>query len=364
MIKSLVRLFPPDGLGAIYTPLGIFCLFFSLFLSPTRDIQAFPENVRLGYPSCSTCHVSPTGGGILTDYGRSMSEEMSTWSYEGEGRLLHGINLPNFINIGGDVRWLNVTSKSKDFDYSKIFFMQTETEIAVKPIKGLTVVATAGKYNEGDKYEYRRNYLLLDLDEHWHFRAGRFFPDFGILQPDHTRFIHSGQGGEQYVAEVGYLNTFGSLSLSRLFGSSRSVLLTDSEGYKLDNDKGEGYAVKVSGNLFRTNNLGFSYWNYTEVKYGPFAILSYGPFYLLYQYDFRRRNLSDDYDVSFQEVGWEFYRGIHLLGGYESSGDARRYRSTLKFLPRPHFEFLTYWERQTYPDSFIDNYVLMAHYYL
>ena len=43
-------------------------------------LYAFPENVRHGYLACTACHVSPSGGGVLTPYGRSLSAElMSTW---------------------------------------------------------------------------------------------------------------------------------------------------------------------------------------------------------------------------------------------------------------------------------------------
>ena len=56
-------------------PLAIFSL---LFL--TLKSHAFVENTVKGYANCMACHISPNGGGVLTDYGRSLSSElMSTW---------------------------------------------------------------------------------------------------------------------------------------------------------------------------------------------------------------------------------------------------------------------------------------------
>src|ERR1700750_3042760 len=34
--------------------------------------EATPNMIRLGYPPCASCHLSPQGGGLLTDYGRGI----------------------------------------------------------------------------------------------------------------------------------------------------------------------------------------------------------------------------------------------------------------------------------------------------
>jgi hypothetical protein len=38
---------------------------------------ALPTMVRLGYKGCATCHVSPQGGGLLTDYGKGIDTAQS-----------------------------------------------------------------------------------------------------------------------------------------------------------------------------------------------------------------------------------------------------------------------------------------------
>ena len=37
-----------------------------------RSAAAYPNMIRLGYPTCSACHVSPQGGGVLNRYGKGI----------------------------------------------------------------------------------------------------------------------------------------------------------------------------------------------------------------------------------------------------------------------------------------------------
>src|SRR5450755_4468573 len=41
------------------------------------SIWALPTMVRLGYPSCVSCHIAPQGGGLLNQYGRSVDQAQS-----------------------------------------------------------------------------------------------------------------------------------------------------------------------------------------------------------------------------------------------------------------------------------------------
>lgn len=45
----------------------------ALFLSAiAASAEATPNMIRLGYPTCASCHLSPQGGGLLTDYGKGI----------------------------------------------------------------------------------------------------------------------------------------------------------------------------------------------------------------------------------------------------------------------------------------------------
>jgi hypothetical protein len=45
----------------------------ALFLSTiAMSAEATPNMIRLGYPTCASCHLSPQGGGLLTEYGKGI----------------------------------------------------------------------------------------------------------------------------------------------------------------------------------------------------------------------------------------------------------------------------------------------------
>jgi hypothetical protein len=43
-----------------------------LMLAAASPAAAYPNMIRLGYPTCASCHVSPQGGGVLTRYGKGI----------------------------------------------------------------------------------------------------------------------------------------------------------------------------------------------------------------------------------------------------------------------------------------------------
>lgn len=127
-----------------------------LALAAAAPAHALPTMIRLGYPTCASCHISPQGGGLLNAYGRGIDEAQSRRGGEykpadpGEGRAL---NL--WGRVTQDVRtviqeqqtWVtdqpaaslfrprlmyrNVTDLGKGFRVSAL--VTTETEHVVRP---------------------------------------------------------------------------------------------------------------------------------------------------------------------------------------------------------------------------------------
>jgi hypothetical protein len=46
-------------------------------LAAAAPARALPTMIRLGYPTCASCHIAPQGGGPLNEYGRGIDEAQS-----------------------------------------------------------------------------------------------------------------------------------------------------------------------------------------------------------------------------------------------------------------------------------------------
>lgn len=74
---------------------------------------AFPWMVKKGYGSCAACHVDPSGGGQLSQYGRAQADVLVRWrttprSEEEEvppsANFLWFLELPEVLNLSGNFR--------------------------------------------------------------------------------------------------------------------------------------------------------------------------------------------------------------------------------------------------------------------
>src|SRR4051812_13294315 len=90
--------------------------------------QAFPELVRHGYVNCIACHVSPTGGGVLTQYGRELSREiLSTWGIqnENESKFAYGIiKTPEWLDAIGEYRGIYAYQNNPFIQEGKYIYMK------------------------------------------------------------------------------------------------------------------------------------------------------------------------------------------------------------------------------------------------
>src|SRR5215472_1180424 len=85
---------------------------FFLLMTLSRPAQAYPWIIRHEYSACIPCHADPSGGGLLTEYGRAQSEILLRTPYtkatDDPGKLgdfLFGaFTLPDALLLGGDAR--------------------------------------------------------------------------------------------------------------------------------------------------------------------------------------------------------------------------------------------------------------------
>lgn len=174
-------------------------VFLALALLFPQLALAYPDAIRHGYANCTTCHFSPGGGGLLTQYGRSVSREVfSTWGYENEEQPLHGlVKFPEWLGtqivVGGELRYIRV--KRSNVTEAESFLMQAQPRLGLQ-YKNFKVAAAIGEIKNprtSEKIELAlpEIYGIYSARDDLHFRIGRFQPVYGLRLPDHQLFVRA-----------------------------------------------------------------------------------------------------------------------------------------------------------------------------
>jgi len=358
-------------------------IFYSALMALTLislQAAAFPEMTRHGYTQCTSCHLSPVGGGILTSYGRELSEELlSTWSRKGEGRFLHGALKSDFsekgLLFGGDVRSIQVHRKTSTVRSGRYFLMQANFDLAYQ-IERFAAMISIGQIEEPMSGRIQGNlfatkyYGLFNITDSWSLRAGRFAPTFGLNMADHILVTKQGLGLLPYAqydtVETAFLSESWSLFASR----GRTVEGTPSA------QKENVTSAHATYNFAERYKVGASGWygegdNDIRRIYGINGILGFTHhFYNLTEIDLIHDSARDGI-AAMTRFGYEIYKGIipyvqyqHLKSDLESSNRATRYYTLgSHFFPRPHFELSGQWTKVRNVREWSDEAHLLVHYY-
>ncbi len=184
-----------------------------VLLAAPRAAAAYPQFSLSRQITCSACHVSPAGGGIVDNMGIIASEDDSTWG--GDGRFLQR-DLPEWLRAGGDFRSATGIIDAGGGVGPALFPMQVEGYAAYT--KGaITAYATLGL----TKPDFDNLLTLIQLREHWvmvrpdsesgwYVRAGRFQPVYGLRLSEHNLYVRRYGGtalyGETYGASAGWVS--------------------------------------------------------------------------------------------------------------------------------------------------------------
>ncbi len=337
-----------------------------LSFAGSLPLNAFPEMVRYGYPSCVACHFNTNGGGLLKPFGRAISSDLlSTWGREGEGDFLYGaVKFPDWFSVGGDIRTVQVYQKTPTFKKGQFILMQSDLEGAAQ-VKEWTVVASAGVQqirkgrDQPSTYPFisRRHYVIYRPDAEWLLQVGRFYQAFGINTPDHVIATKRGlgwdEGGETYNLQVAWL------------AQRHDVFVTLNAGRpdtpELNRER--GVAVRGRYYLGSSSRLGLSYF-YGENTvasrhvWGPFAEIGLSPHaFILTEIDFQGRSAGASQTAgaaTYTKIDYEWIQGIHTYLTYDylkrdlndSTSVSYAFGVGLQWFPRSHFEINTSWQKR------------------
>jgi hypothetical protein len=168
-------------------------------LATVSTAHAYPQfQFSTDNERCMNCHLSPAGGGLLNDYGRS--EAGDTISGRGDGDFLHGAWAPpEWLQLGADFRGV-VGVKQLDGQNPDLLAFPMLADLYTRAGAGpisLTISAglrgAARERSAGPAVARwvasREHYVMYQRsDESPYVRLGRFFPVFGIRMQDHTAY--------------------------------------------------------------------------------------------------------------------------------------------------------------------------------
>lgn len=189
--------------------------FFLVLVTPVLAF-AYPQYQLSKDQTCSSCHVSPAGGGLLTENGLNVAQQFST--YGGDPEALHGILTgPGWFQMSGDFRGAAGLNDDRGLGPAA-FPMEAEFQAAVHG-HGFTFYGTLGAQSgDGARPQTfvlaREHFLMWQTDENSRnglfVRVGRFMPVYGLRFAEHNDFTRRfGQVplfGETYGAAVEYID--------------------------------------------------------------------------------------------------------------------------------------------------------------
>lgn len=376
-------------------------VFFAVLLF-SQAVLAFPEMIKHGYVNCVACHVSPSGGGVLTPYGRNLSAEaISTWSYKGEEGIFHGTvdteKVNEWLAIGGDYRGVQAHTdyKSKSTGERTVdgryINMQIGFEMGIIQPKW-ALIGFFGEYNFNEPAHYNRvqgklnrYYGLYKPTDELTFKIGRFQPQFGINLPDHILSTRT-------RLEVGHLSYRGG-KISIEDKNTAEVFWLGEEynfslaGYRLrddvTDDKDKGVTFTASKVFAEKYKIGFQALNEkSDIRkktiVGLTGYLGWNEQWsTLVEMDRIQTEPDSAAQTTgiamFQRTGYEVFKGFQVLAlndYYQANIDngatkLYRYGPGVIWYPRPHFDFqLFFTKEQSSLLAEEGNYAwLMSHYY-
>jgi hypothetical protein len=210
------------------------------------SLEAEPMFLSKQYNRCTSCHYSPTGGGLLTPYGRSLSrQELSTTGRsdpsappppkgKGEESFLWGALGDRLgpLSLGIDLRPSSLSLDVGGPTSSSRTLLMTADLLAAWHAHGFTAYGEVGRkppigQDDAGIYSYE-HWVSYQSPKGLGIRVGRFLPAYGIRLADHTAFTRSLLGFDKYdqvyALEVSHTGEKHLLQVSMGPGSADAII--------------------------------------------------------------------------------------------------------------------------------------------
>jgi hypothetical protein len=181
-----------------------------------RAAAAYPQfQFSSGTNKCSQCHYVPSGGGLLSSWGRS--EAGDTISMAGNGAFLHGaVTLPSWIALGMDLRLAatRIDDGGQQSPRGAWFPMQWDVYARAAFTEAFSFFVAAGLRGEArpeddaigarfsnpaERFISREHYFMWRPSATGPYaRVGRFYAPYGLRFVEHIYFVRRYTGYELY----------------------------------------------------------------------------------------------------------------------------------------------------------------------
>lgn len=310
---------------------------------------AYPELVRHGYVSCLTCHVSPSGGGVLTQYGRSLAKELVSFKKpvtDGDENPP-----PERWHFGGEARELIFHLNNEYVRSERFIPMELLGDVSYdrEPYAFVIRAGLNGKGEENVGFQAASAYGLYRMSDKWIVRAGRFLPGYGLNNSMHFIGTRGDLGFGFDDQRQGLEFTYA----GETFGAMAAAFTARDENIGQSAEMAQVQFSPTENSRFAVN-----YWHEDNVRdlYGIWGITPlFGPLFYTGDWNWQRElepKISGYY--YFNKIGYELRQGLNLIAISDNSkrdvGRAYtridRYGPGVQIFPRANFDFEVAWLRE------------------
>lgn len=366
----------------------ISAIFIFIFFLPKAF--SYSELSRHGYVNCTTCHLSPSGGSLLTPYGRELSKAaLSTWGTKKEQYFAYNafpaLSKSERVLVGAYIRGLQAYRMDETANEARAILMQADFDIAYNA-PSWAITGSAGRQElrkglESDSRLFsRRHYGIYRITPSHQLRAGKFLKFYGLNDPNHQmyvrRFLNFGFDSESYNLEYSYQGENISTFATAFLGNFKDPFALAKE---------EGMSLSASYFFYDKQKIGISLLRASDEiskrsVSGVWGIFSYHPqFFSIHEFDLQYKFIKNNSQkqngfVTSNKFNYEPIKGLISFLSYDLanlnpaiiSSKKLAYGAGLQLFPRPHLEILTAWQKEEIVKLKVksDLYSLMVHFYL